>query len=171
MWSMSPPGAGRNPDLDHSLLSTMLLLVDIFYGNRHIHTYHYNDVIMTTMTSQITSLTVVYSTVYSDADKKKTSKLRVTGLCVGNSPGPVNSPHKGQLRGKSFHLMTSSWCCILCMWENMRVSIWYIVHVYEMTLKKSGFSILLYIIKMPCINDRHMCISWHISLRQIYDTH
>ena len=26
---------------------------------------------------------------------KKTSKLRVTGLCVGNSPVPVNSPHKG----------------------------------------------------------------------------
>ena len=25
---------------------------------------------------------------------KKTSKLCVTGLCVGNSPGPVNSPHK-----------------------------------------------------------------------------
>ena len=39
---------------------------------------------------------------------KKTSKLRVTGLCVGNSPGPVNSPHNGQLRGKCFHLMTSS---------------------------------------------------------------
>ena len=39
---------------------------------------------------------------------KKTSKLRVTGLCVGNSPGLVNSPHKGQLRGKCFHLMTSS---------------------------------------------------------------
>ena len=28
--------------------------------------------------------------------KQKTAKLRVTGLCVGNSPGPVNSPHKGQ---------------------------------------------------------------------------
>ena len=25
---------------------------------------------------------------------KKTSKLHVTGLCVGKSPGPVNSPHK-----------------------------------------------------------------------------
>ena len=37
---------------------------------------------------------------------KKTSKLRVTGLCVGNSPGPRT---KGQLRGKCFHLMTSSW--------------------------------------------------------------
>ena len=31
----------------------------------------YNDVIMTTMASQITSLTVVYSTVYSDADQRK----------------------------------------------------------------------------------------------------
>ena len=35
--------------------------------------------------SQNTSLTIVYSTVYSDADKK--SKFRVTGLCAGNSPG------------------------------------------------------------------------------------
>ena len=36
--------------------------------------------------SQITILTIVYSTVYPGADKKKTSKLRVTGLCAGNSP-------------------------------------------------------------------------------------
>ena len=33
---------------------------------------------------------------------KKTSKLRVTGLCVGNSPGPVNSPHKGPVKRKMF---------------------------------------------------------------------
>ena len=31
---------------------------------------------------------------------KKTSKLCVTGLCVGNSPGPVNSPHKGPVTRK-----------------------------------------------------------------------
>ena len=31
-----------------------------------------------------------------------TSKLRVTGLCVGNSPGPVNSPHKGPVTLKMF---------------------------------------------------------------------
>ena len=37
---------------------------------------------------------------------KKTSKLRVTGLCAGNSP--VNSPHKGPVMRKCFHLMTSS---------------------------------------------------------------
>ena len=47
---------------------------------------HYNDVITSTMASQITSLTLVYSTVYSRGRLKKTSKLRVTGLCEGNSP-------------------------------------------------------------------------------------
>ena len=31
---------------------------------------------------------------------KKTSKLRVTGLCAGNSPAPVNSPHKGPVTRK-----------------------------------------------------------------------
>ena len=33
---------------------------------------------------------------------KKTSKLCVTGLCAGNSPGPVNSPHKGPVTRKMF---------------------------------------------------------------------
>ena len=33
---------------------------------------------------------------------KKISKLRVTGLCVGNSPEPVNSPHKGPVTRKMF---------------------------------------------------------------------
>ena len=52
-----------------------------------------SDVTMDAMASQITSLTVVYSTVYSGADKKK-SKLRVTGLCAGNSP--VTSEFRAQ---------------------------------------------------------------------------
>ena len=33
---------------------------------------------------------------------KKTSKLCVTGLCAGNSPGPVNSLHKGPVTRKMF---------------------------------------------------------------------
>ena len=33
---------------------------------------------------------------------KKTSKLRVTGLCVRNSAGPVTSPHKGPVTRKMF---------------------------------------------------------------------
>ena len=33
---------------------------------------------------------------------KKTSKLRVTGLCVENSAGSVNSPHEGLVTRKMF---------------------------------------------------------------------
>ena len=33
---------------------------------------------------------------------KETSKLRVTGFCAGNSPGPVNSPHKRPVTRKMF---------------------------------------------------------------------
>ena len=46
---------------------------------------HYNDVIIGMMPSQITSLTIVYSTVYSDTDQRKHQSLHVTGLCAGNS--------------------------------------------------------------------------------------
>ena len=41
---------------------------------------------MGAVASQIISITIVYSTVYSSADQKEASKLRVTGLCAGNSP-------------------------------------------------------------------------------------
>ena len=33
---------------------------------------------------------------------KKTSKLRVTGPCAGNSPGPANSPHRWPVTRKMF---------------------------------------------------------------------
>ena len=33
---------------------------------------------------------------------KQTLKHRVTGLCAGNSPGPVNSPHKWPVTRKMF---------------------------------------------------------------------
>ena len=46
----------------------------------------YGDVIMSAMASQITGVSIVYSTVCSGVDKKKASKLRVTGLCERNSP-------------------------------------------------------------------------------------
>ena len=85
----------------HSIDNSMIVLLHTprtYYMTRK----HYVDVIMTTMASQITSLTVVYSIVYSGTDQKKTSKLRVTGLCAGNSPGPVNSPHKGPVTRKMF---------------------------------------------------------------------
>ena len=47
---------------------------------------------MGAMASQITSLAIVYSTVYSRRMSKKTSKLRVTGLCAGNSSATDEFP-------------------------------------------------------------------------------
>ena len=46
---------------------------------------HYSDVIMGVIACQITSLTIVYSAVYSSTYKKNI-KIRVNGLCAGNSP-------------------------------------------------------------------------------------
>ena len=74
---------------------------------------HYSDAIMCAMASQITSLTIVYSTVYSGAGHRKTPNLRVTGLCWGIHRWPVNSPHKWPVTRKIFHLMTSSWIVIV----------------------------------------------------------
>ena len=61
---------------------TTKILIDALTSNAG----HYNDVIMSAMGSQITSLTIVYSPVYSRRRWKKAQKFRVTGLCEGNSP-------------------------------------------------------------------------------------
>ena len=63
---------------------------------------HYNDVIMTTMASQITSLTVVYSTVYSDADQRKHQSSASLAFVWGIHRGQVNSPRKGPVTRKMF---------------------------------------------------------------------
>ena len=56
--------------------------------------WHYNDVIMGAIASQITSITIVCSTVYSGADKKKHQRSASLVFVRGNHRGPVNSPHK-----------------------------------------------------------------------------
>ena len=70
---------------------------------------HYTDVIMTTMASQITSLTVVYSTFYPDADQRKHQSSASLAFVWGIHRDRWIPRAKGQLRGKCFHLMTSTW--------------------------------------------------------------
>ena len=55
---------------------------------------HYNDVIMSAMTSQITSLTIVYWTYYSGADQRKHQSSASRAFVRGIHWWPVNSPHK-----------------------------------------------------------------------------
>ena len=47
---------------------------------------------MGAMASQITSLTIVYSTVYSGEDKKKHQSSTSLAFCAGNSPGTGEFP-------------------------------------------------------------------------------
>ena len=63
---------------------------------------HYCDIIMGTMTSQITSLTIVYSTVYSDADQRKHEGFASLAFVRGIHRGPVNSPRKWPVTRKMF---------------------------------------------------------------------
>ena len=55
---------------------------------------HYNDVIMGTIAFQITSLMIVYSTVYSGSDQRKYQSSLSLAFVRGIHRGPVNSPHK-----------------------------------------------------------------------------
>ena len=83
------------------------------------HNEHYIDVIMTTMASQITSLTVVYSIVYSGTDERKNKRSASLAFVQGIHRDRWIPRTKGQLRRKCFHLMTSSWwantCCSDCL--------------------------------------------------------
>ena len=63
---------------------------------------HYGDIIMGTIVSQITSLVIVYSSVYSDADQRKHQSSASLAFVWGIHRGPVNSPHKWPVTRKMF---------------------------------------------------------------------
>ena len=63
---------------------------------------HTNDVIMSTMASQTTSLTIVYSTVYSGANHIIHQSSASLAFVRGIHQWPVNSPHKGPVKRKMF---------------------------------------------------------------------
>ena len=68
----------------------------------HISQGHYDDVKMGAIASQITSLTIVYSTVYSGADQSKHQSSASLAFVWGIHRGPVNSPHKWPVTRKMF---------------------------------------------------------------------
>ena len=68
----------------------------------HKCSWHYTDVIMSVIASQITSLMIVYSTVYSGADQRKHQSSASLAFVWGIHRGPVNSPHKWPVTRKMF---------------------------------------------------------------------
>ena len=62
--------------------------------------HHYNDVIMSAMASQIISVFVVYSTVYSGADQRK----QQSSASLAFAPGIHRWPVRGPVARKTFPL-------------------------------------------------------------------
>ena len=91
-------------------------------GSRGINTVstHYNDVIMGTMASQITSLTIVYSTVYSDTDQRKHQSSASLAICAGNSP--VTGEFPAQMASNAENV--SIWWC---HHEHLHCMLWWSV--------------------------------------------
>ena len=81
-----------------------------FHTHTHTHThthisiiaFHYNYVIMGAMASQITDVSIVYSTVWSGADQRKYQSSASLDFVSGIHRWPVNSPHKGPVTRKMF---------------------------------------------------------------------
>ena len=65
----------RKGQLHSTLTYVIWLYIHILWTSGFVRgVKHYSDVIMTTMASQITSLTIVYSIVYPDGDQRKHHK-------------------------------------------------------------------------------------------------
>ena len=86
------------------IIQEQIMKHSIFASNKHNKTVciDYNDVMMSSMASQITSLTIVYSTVYSRSNQRKYQNSASLVFVWGNHRSPVNSPHKGPVTRKMF---------------------------------------------------------------------
>ena len=80
---------------------------------------HHNDVIMGTMVSQITSLTIVYSAVYSGADQRKHQSSASLAFVWRIHRGPVNSPHKWPVTRKMFPFDDVIMCTLTCQSKSL----------------------------------------------------
>ena len=84
---------------------------------------HYGDVMMGAIASQITNLTIVCSTVYSDADQRKHQSSASLAFVRGIHRWPVNSPHKWPVTRKMFpfdDVIMLRWECFLYYWLFLR---------------------------------------------------
>ena len=59
---------------------------------------------MSTIASEITSLTIVYSTVYSGTDQRKHQNSALLAFVRGIHRWPVDSPHKEPVARKMFRI-------------------------------------------------------------------
>ena len=98
--------------------------------------WHYDDVRMGAIASQITSLTIVYSIVYSDADQRKHQSSASLAFVRGIHRGPVNFPHKWPVTRKMFpfddvimDLINSGYASPPCHYKELHLARIYLMNV------------------------------------------
>ena len=94
---------------------------------------HYDDVIMSAMASQINSLTIVYSSIYSGADQTKHQSSASLTFVRGIRRWLVNSPHKWPVTRKMFPF--DDVIMQICIYGSIQhdklcVSVWHITPCY-----------------------------------------
>ena len=94
------------PYMLSSYISTVLCTSNAVTTWSTLFCRHYNDVIMKTMEYQITSLTIVYKTVYSSAYQRKHQSSASLAFVRGCHRWPVNSPHIGASNAENVAI----WC-------------------------------------------------------------
>ena len=101
----------------HTWLSTNhICMIWFAYKILNFRTNHYSDVIVGTIACQVTSLTIVYSTVYSGADERKYQSSAALAFGRWIHRWLVNSPHKWPVTRKMFPFddVIMSWQGLYC---------------------------------------------------------
>ena len=142
------------------------------------HALHHGDIMMSAMASQITSLTIAYLTVYSDANQRKHQSSASLAFVRGIHRWPVNFPHKGPVTRKMFPFddvimetlsAVLAFCadnaklwCFLCNWLERAVWYWTFFTIkyntppwYAVTFCQTSEpprSVPIYITRWPSVN-------------------
>ena len=134
--------------------------------------FYYNDVTMSVIASQITSLTSVYSTVYSDADQRKHQSSASLAFVRGIHRWPVNSPHKGPVTRKMFPFDD------FIIWASVKINYWFqqavtfamriliLIRPWRPLFNLNiSISLYRYIVKSPSLSYfLHWCLYYSICL-------
>ena len=135
---------------------------------------------MSQMASQITSLTIVYPTVYSCADRRKLQSPASLTFVRGNHLWPVNSPHKWASNAKN----VSIWwrhhevCTFLLHWDplwdrgllhcgicEMGIKCYYHIHVFINRQSVLNLCFVMFSLMFKHIKYEALVRAWHFSLR------
>ena len=133
------------------LLCTQFVRTNSSLRSPHCYMNHYNNVIMSALASQITSLTIVYSTIYSGANQRRHQSPASLAFVRRIHRWPVNSPHKGPVTRTMF-LFDDVITVTLTLYASA-MTIWYVIdkirlvrgalfiyYVYHIYLLEENFS-------------------------------